>query len=247
VDPVDQISISNYATFSNNPVLFTDILGDTWKDKSGKELDKDQLNKTKVYIFYDPQPNGKHGGFGEQTMKQVEAYEKQFGEGSVALSASEDTKTIKEDWGNMQGTPNIVAINMHGSNQAIHINADEGQYLSSNETGKTNTSGTPALEIKDLPTAKANLGKATLQLNTCHSNDQYPFKHGSKGSHYTVAEGFRKYHNFDRVRATGLGVSYNDDGTARPQLGSWAWQYLGRSYVPAYDRYLQTRKRFGFK
>ncbi|HMT34992.1 MAG TPA: hypothetical protein PKC41_03985 [Chitinophagaceae bacterium] len=48
IDPVDQVSISNYATFGNNPIFYSDVLGNTYrvhyeettKDKSGKESTK---------------------------------------------------------------------------------------------------------------------------------------------------------------------------------------------------------------
>jgi hypothetical protein len=36
LDPVDQISISNYAAFANNPVVFIDHKGDKWGDSEAK-------------------------------------------------------------------------------------------------------------------------------------------------------------------------------------------------------------------
>jgi hypothetical protein len=39
VDPVDQIYISNYATFKNNPILFEDILGNTPGKTIGEKID----------------------------------------------------------------------------------------------------------------------------------------------------------------------------------------------------------------
>lgn len=43
LDPKSQINISDYATFANNPIWFSDILGDTWKNKQ----DKETADKTK--------------------------------------------------------------------------------------------------------------------------------------------------------------------------------------------------------
>jgi hypothetical protein len=53
LDPVDQISVSNYVTLGNNPIFGTDLLGNTVtfvKDKSGKndaeEIHDKKYNKT---------------------------------------------------------------------------------------------------------------------------------------------------------------------------------------------------------
>ena len=244
LDPKLQVDISDYAAMGGNPILFSDFLGDTWKDKKGNEIKGDKLDKVKVYIFFDP----KKEGFKEQTMKQFDLFEKEYGEGSVALSGSTDVNTFKEDWGEMKGAPALVAINMHGSNQALHIDHERGEYLSSNETGKTNSSKTPAFEIKDLPTLKADISHTVLALNSCQSNDHIALKHGSTGSYLTVAESFRQYFNFNTVRTSGnRGVSYNPDGTPRPSFGSW--NYLYRGNVPNITKQLlhiefEKRKRY---
>lgn len=56
LDPVDQINVSNYAVFLNNPITMNDVLGNTAGDpgdyytKQGKYAGKDELEDGKVYV-----------------------------------------------------------------------------------------------------------------------------------------------------------------------------------------------------
>jgi hypothetical protein len=134
----------------------------------------------------------------------------------------------------MQGSPEIVAINMHGSNQAIHINSENKEYITSTGNGKTNKSGVDAMNVSDLPIPKANISGAELQLNTCSSND--PLQYPMKGSKYTLAESFIKYQKFQSLRTSGVfGVSYNSDGSARPQY-YMPWSHLYNGNIPNADK-----------
>jgi RHS repeat-associated protein len=56
LDPVDQISISNYATFKNNPNYFIDPKGDNAGDyysSTGDYLGSDGINDNKIYLVDD--------------------------------------------------------------------------------------------------------------------------------------------------------------------------------------------------
>jgi RHS repeat-associated protein len=56
IDPVDQISISNYAAFRNNPIFFIDPFGNKAGDfysQSGKYLGTDGENDGKVFVVTD--------------------------------------------------------------------------------------------------------------------------------------------------------------------------------------------------
>jgi len=48
LDPVDQISISNYAVLANNPIWFKDPYGDTWGDDESAEKGDELINEAKI-------------------------------------------------------------------------------------------------------------------------------------------------------------------------------------------------------
>jgi len=50
IDPVDQISISNYATFANNPIKYIDHNGAEWEDENAKQQADDSREATKNKI-----------------------------------------------------------------------------------------------------------------------------------------------------------------------------------------------------
>jgi RHS repeat-associated protein len=215
VDPADDEFPWNspYAFAENRVIDGVDLKGREWKDADGKTLTEPQLQNVRVFIFYD----GKEKGFSEQTLKQYAAYEKQFGKGSVALSKVSTAQEFCEDWANMGGKNILlVSLNVHGSNQALHIDHVTGEYIVSTEDGKTNGSGTPGLKIEDLPDPKGDISKAKLEINSCHSADYLQRNQMELifGDEKTVYGAFVEYTEFDKVRGSIIGVNYNTEGEA---------------------------------
>ena len=230
VDPLAEKfpNVNPYVYCNDNPVNLVDLDGmqaDDWKDKNGKTLNQGQLNKVKVYIFYNPKASGDDGGFAEQTMMQYDAYEKEFGKGSVALSDAMTTKDFASDWGDISGNPNIVSINHHGNNQTLMLdtnpdgnsNTNDGQYIVSTSNGKSPTSQTPSLKVSDLPDTKGDISKSVLKLNTCNSNNTDSLKPGT-----TLAKSFSKDTEVGVLRGTNKKVNYDSSGNPKTQ-----WYYGG--------------------
>jgi hypothetical protein len=196
-----------------------------WLDIKGNKIE-DHSN-IKAYIFYDPRTKG---GFPEQSMQMAIDLEKKYGEGTVAMSNVTTEKEFAQDWGNMAGV-NIseVNLNYHGNNQTIMLNSADGEYITATGDSKSNRSGTSATNVQDLPTPDGNIRDAQLNINTCESNNpnQYPLK----GSGLTLMGAFRKTTDFDIVKGTSYGVSY-DRKTKQPFPGhSWSrgtWDYMKR-------------------
>ena len=246
---------SPYAFSENRVTDGIGLEGLEWKDANGNTLTSTQLKKIKVYIFYDSRPAGEHGGFKEQTMKQYAAYEKQYGKGSVALSDAKTETMFSTDWGNMEGTPIMINMNLHGSNQAIHLDSDpdgnpktkDGQYIVSTGNGKTNVSGTSGTDISELPVPKADIHSTTLNLNTCNSNNTT--QHTLKGSKETLAVGFSKNTGIGLVRGSNKKVNYGSNGFLTVQWyygGMWQFFKSGKQVTnPAFKDYNNTQQNLG--
>lgn len=95
--------------------------------------------------------------------------ENKYGKGSVVLSDVLTAKEFQQDWVAMSSQDiQEVNINHHGSNQAIHLDWQTKQYITSTGTGETR-GGVPAINVSDLGFPSGNVSNATLNLNICHS------------------------------------------------------------------------------
>ena len=192
-------NISPYAYCAWNPIKLVDPDGEEWKDAEGNVI-KDHSN-IKVYIFYDPKD------FDKQSRQMYRDAENKYGKGSVALSDVTTTDEFAQDWKNMASTDiREVNLNYHGTNQAVHLNSSEVQYLTSTGTGLTNKLKNPAKNIQDLPQITGNIENAQLNINTCHSNQHNSSLTDSK---LTVMEAFSYNFSFKIIRGTSFSVSYS--------------------------------------
>ncbi|WOI21621.1 SpvB/TcaC N-terminal domain-containing protein [Nonlabens ulvanivorans] len=248
VDPLAEkyYSYSSYAYTLNNPINYIDPDGrqvEDWRDKEGNLLTEDQRKNVKVYMFYDSNASGgDDGGFNEQAKAQYDAYVKKYGEGSVALSDAKTESDFAEDWGDMEGAPNLIVFNMHGSDQALHLDTDpdgdsstlDGQYIVSTSTGKTNISGTQGTSVSDLPKPNGDISCSTLLMNTCNST-RPSSNFDTNGQN--IAESFFWNTPVGSVRASTTKVSFERFGNrmAYPADGDWnpfnndssKWIYYG--------------------
>ena len=93
----------------------------------------------------------------------------------------------------------------------------------------TNLSSTLSVNVQDLPTPQGDISAAQLDINSCKSNNrnQYPLT----GAGQTLMEAFRSQFNFNVVRGTSYGVSY-DRITKNPFPGHTfirgTWDYMYR-------------------
>ncbi len=215
-------SISSYAYCGWNPLKRIDFDGREWKDIEGNVI-KDHTD-IKAYIYYDPK------SFEGQSLQMYKDAVSLYGEGSVALSDVTTQGEFVTDWKNM-ASPDIqeINVNYHGNNQTIMLNSSEGQYITATGNGLSNVSNTPAFNVQDLPNPIGNVMNAQLNLNTCRSNNH--FQHPLAGSGLTLAEAFRYKFNFNVVRGTYAGVSYNRfTKHPEPQHFWQKWDYLYRPY-----------------
>ena len=215
-------SISSYAYCGWNPLKRIDFDGREWKDIEGNII-KDHTD-IKAYIYYDPK------SFEGQSLQMYKDAVSLYGEGSVALSDVTTQGEFVTDWKNM-ASPDIqeINVNYHGNNQTIMLNSSEGQYITATGNGLSNVSNTPAFNVQDLPNPIGNVMNAQLNLNTCRSNNHS--QHPLAGSGLTLAEAFRSKFNFNIVRGTHAGVSYNRfTKHPEPQHFWQKWDYLYRPY-----------------
>ena len=218
MDPLAEkyYSTSPYAWCGNNPIKNVDLDGKEWLDIDGNQID--EHSNIQAYIFY----NSKE--FGEQSYVMAQVLEKKYGAGTVALSSAITEDEFAQDWINMSGV-NIqeVNINHHGSNQAIHLDYINNEYITSTGTGYTQSGKAKAKNVTDLGIPLGDIQNATLYLNTCHSNSSGSrlgnIRFGENrirgtsatlvGSKETIMQSFFNNYNFKKVRGTAAGVSYN--------------------------------------
>jgi hypothetical protein len=216
---------SPYTYCGNNPVNRIDPTGMDWEDDDGNKIT--DHSKIKVYIFYDPRPNGKNGGFPNQSNAMAAAYEKKYGKGTVAMSNVTTMADFKQDWGDM-ASPDIkeVNLNYHGNNQTLYLNTANSQYITATGNNETNKGTKDVLNVQELPAPSGNISKAQLNVNSCKSNShtQYPLQ----GSGLTLMEAFYQTFDFVTVRGTSGGVSYSRFTNAPIPQGGNNWYYSGK-------------------
>ena len=193
--------VNAYGYCAGNPVMMVDTNGNEWRDSKGNKIvDHSNIH---VYIFYDPK------SFKRQSNKMYHDAVVKYGERSVAMSDVTTVQEFAQDWGNMDSNDILeVNLNYHGSNQAIHLDKDNLQYITSTGDGKTNVLGNPAWNVQDLPAPTGDISHAQLNLNTCKSNSKT--QHELKGSRQTLMEAFFNSFDFKTVRGTSHGVSYDN-------------------------------------
>lgn len=236
VDPLADKYPGNtpYMYCNGNPIRFIDSDGRDWTDIDGNKIN-DHSN-IKAYIFYDPDE------FGSQSMEMAHQLEEKYGVGSVAMSNVKTENGFRHDWRAMASS-NIkeVNLNYHGSNQAIHLDYKNGEYITSTGLGTTRL-GTEALNVRDIGVPSGNIMNARLNLNTCHSASGgsllgnltlggrrlIPGTSATLvGTNQTIMESFFNSFNFSVVRGTSAGVSYNrQTKQPEPQFFFQSWVYL---------------------
>ncbi|OYQ50638.1 hypothetical protein CHU92_00035 [Flavobacterium cyanobacteriorum] len=197
---------------------------DDWVDKDGKNIEDDDLKSIQVYIFYDSE-------FYEQAMIQYDDAVKKYGQGAVALSNTGTTQGFAEDWAKMNGAPKEVIIMTHGKNQSINVNSETNAQFTSTGDGKTNISGSDAMNVQDLAQPKADLSGTRLNMYTCHSADRVKEAHGDqgplRGTMQPIADAFKTNFGFKQVKGTNGSVNYHSlmtDGT-RPSSPQYMRPY----------------------
>ena len=236
VDPLadKNIAYTPYMYCNGNPIMLIDPDGRDWTDIDGNTIN-DHSN-IKAYIFYDPDE------FGSQSMEMAHQLEEKYGVGSVAMSNVKTEKGFRQDWRAMASS-NIkeVNLNYHGSNQAIHLDYKNGEYITSTGLGTTRL-GTEALNVRDIGAPIGNIMNARLNLNTCHSASEGSWLGNLTlggmrlipgtsatlvGTNQTIMESFFNNFNFSVVRGTSAGVSYNrKTQQPEPQFFFQSWVYL---------------------
>jgi len=239
VDPLADKYPGNtpYMYCNGNPIMLIDPDGKEWTDMDGNPI-KDHTT-IKAYIFYNP------NDFKGQSMAMALDLENKYGSGSVAMSSVVTMADFSKDWQTMSSNDiREVNVNHHGSNQAIHLDAHNNQYITSTGTGQTQN-GKPAMNLSQLPNPIGNISNAILYLNTCHSNNSGSWigsikkSNGDRvfpgtsstlvGSKQTLMQASFQQFDFRVVRGTSAGVSYNRiTKQPEPQFFFQSWNYLKR-------------------
>lgn len=228
-------NISPYAYCNWNPVKYVDPDGREWTDVDGNPVQ--DHSKIQAYIFYNPEE------FKTQSYTHAIQYEMKHGRGTVAMSSVTTEAEFAKDWHDMGGN-NIqeVSINHHGSNQAIHLDWQNKEYITSTGNGYTQSMKAKAMNVSDLGSPMGNISYATLFLNTCHSNSTGSrlgnIRIGNRripgtsatlvGSKETIMQSFWNNFNFNSIRGTSAGVSYDRYLQPEPQFFFQSWTYFNK-------------------
>ena len=236
VDPLSDKypNISPYAYCNWNPINATDLDGREWKDVEGNTIA--DHSKIQAYIYYNPDD------FKSQAYNRAVQLEMKYGRGSVAMSDVITNDEFAADWKAMSSDHILeVDIDHHGSNQAIHLDWKNKQYITSTGTGHTQD-GVNAKNISELGTPVGNISNAILYLNTCHSNNKGNWLgniriYGNRilgtsgtlvGTKETLMQSFWNNFNFNAIRGTSAGVSYDRYMQPEPQFFFQSWTYFNR-------------------
>ena len=226
LDPMAEkyYSMSPYVWCGANPIMILDSTGMVWTYINGKEItDHSQIN---VYIFYDPY------SFASQSEAMYKRAEEKYGKRHVAMSNAVTEKEFSTDWKNMASEQIIeVDLNYHGDNQTLMLKSVKDEYITATGDGLSHKSGKKALNVQNLENPTGNISNATLNINSCKSNNitQYPLK----GNKKTLMRAFYDTFNFKSVRGTSAGVSYNwFTKMPEPQYFWQHWDYMGENHGP---------------
>ena len=99
------------------------------------------------------------------------------------------------------------------------------QYLTATGDGKTNIYKKPAMNVQDLNKPKGDVSMAQLNINSCYSNKK---NSNLSGNGQTLMESFANTTDFNIVRGTSVGVSYNriTHWPIPQRYRTYKWEYI---------------------